>query len=288
MFGYLMPYKPEMKIKHYDLYKSVYCGLCKILGKQYGFLSRLTLSYDCTVLTILGLSLNREKVCAKKGRCVCNPLKKCVFCYGDDNGVFKIASAVSVIMTYYKLEDTIVDSKGIKRFGAKFLRKIFSHCHRKAAADFPKIEQLTLSMMNEQLIAEREQAGIDRAAQPSADMIAGVCMCLNNEPSLQPILKEFGYYVGRWIYLMDAADDLEKDKKHHNFNPFLQAEIPNQSINDYCNSVLNASASRAVSAFNLLDLRDDFAAVLENILNDGIAAMQKKCLYGEKDDNEGK
>lgn len=283
MFGYLMPYKPEMKIKHYDLYKSVYCGLCKVLGKQYGLLSRLTLSYDCTVLTVLGLSLNQEKVCAKKGRCVCNPLKKCVFCHGEENGVFKTASAVSVIMTYYKLEDTIADSKGIKRFGAKLLHGLFSRCHKKAAADFPKIEQLTVSMMNEQRIAEQERAGIDHAAQPSADMIAGICMCLNDEPSLQPILKEFGYYVGRWIYLMDAADDLEKDKKHHAFNPFLQAEISKQNINDYCNGVLNASAARAVAAFNLLDLRDDFAAVLENILHDGIAAVQKKCLYEEQD-----
>lgn len=283
MFGYLTPYKPEMKIKHYDLYKSVYCGLCKVLGKQYGLWARLTLSYDCTVLTILALAVNREKVCIQRKRCTCNPLKKCDFCCGTDNGAFHFAAGVSVIMTYYKLADTITDSKGLKSFGAKILKLFFSHCHKKAAADFPQIEVDTAKMMKAQQVAEQEKAGVDGAAVPTAELISKICVQLCNEISQQPVLKEFGYYVGRWIYLIDAADDLEKDRNKGHFNPFLHTNIQNENMADYCNAVLNNTAACAIAAYDLLDLRDDFSIVLENILYDGMAMVQKRCLYEKKE-----
>ncbi|MGN0537916.1 MAG: DUF5685 family protein [Acutalibacteraceae bacterium] len=287
MFGYLTPHKPEMKVKHYDLYKSVYCGLCKVLGKQYGFLARLTLSYDCTVLAVLSLAVNKETVCIQRGRCVCNPLKKCEFCCGTEDGSFRLAAGISVIMTYYKLEDTATDSKGIKSFAAKFLKLLFSRCHKKAAADFPQIESDTAQMMKDQQTVEHEQVGVDRSAVPTAELISKICVQLCNENSQKPILKEFGYYVGRWIYLIDAADDLEKDKKKGTFNPFLNTDIQGNSA-DYCNAVLNNTVARIIAAYDLLGLRGDFSAVLENILYEGIAAVQKRCLYPQKDTDEGK
>ncbi len=281
MFGYLMPHKPEMKIKHYDLYKSVYCGLCKVLGKKYGLWARLTLSYDCTVLAILALAVNEEKICIQRKRCTCNPLKKCDFCCGTDDGAFHFAAGVSVIMTYYKLADTITDSKGLKSFGAKILKLFFLHCHKRAAVHFPQVESATAQMMQNQQTAEQTKAGIDRAAAPTAALISEICIQLCHDSARQSILKEFGYYIGRWIYLMDAADDLEKDREKGNFNPFLNTDI--QNITDYCNAVLNNTAACAIAAYDLLDLRNDFSIVLENILYDGIAAVQKRCLYERKE-----
>lgn len=276
MFGYLTPHKPEMKIKHYELYKSAYCGLCKVLGKQYGLLARLTLSYDCTVLAILALAVNDEAANIRKGRCVCNPLKKCQFCYGTEDGAFRLAAGVSVIMTYYKWTDTIADSHGIKFFGARLLRGIFARSHKKAARDFPKLEHDTVQMMSDQQNAEKSECGIDRAADPTAKLLSKICVCLCSDTAQKPILQEFGYYIGRWIYLIDAADDREKDSKKHNFNPFLNVGLPPEQIPEYCNAVLNNTIARAASAYDLLGLRGDFSAVLENILYDGTAAVQKR------------
>ena len=109
VFGYIRPFKPELLVKEFDFYQSIYCSLCKHLGKNFGILSRLTLSYDCTFLAMLSLSLQKDCPGYQKGRCVVNPLKKCSFCKEGEES-FLFASAVSVIMSYYKLMDDLHDS----------------------------------------------------------------------------------------------------------------------------------------------------------------------------------
>ena len=73
MFGYVRPYKPELRFKEFDAYKAVYCSLCKEIGRRYGRVLRLTLSYDLTFLALLQLSLRDLPICLEKKRCVCNP-----------------------------------------------------------------------------------------------------------------------------------------------------------------------------------------------------------------------
>ena len=85
MFGYIRISKPELKVKEYEMYKAVYCSLCKYLGKEYGILSRLTLSYDFTFLALLNMSLKDGCENFHKGRCAFNPIKKCNYCENDKN-----------------------------------------------------------------------------------------------------------------------------------------------------------------------------------------------------------
>ena len=286
VFGYLRPDKPELKIREYEAYKSVYCGLCKYLGKNYGIASRLTLSYDCTVIALLIMSLRNENIKTVQKRCVVNPLKKCNFSLSDGES-YRFAGAVSVIMTYYKLEDGILDSKGFKRLAAKFLKLFFKRNHKRAAAAYPEIEAITKSMMSEQIEVEKSNdTGIDCSANPTAKAISSLCVLLAQNDDEKIILKEFGYYIGRWIYLIDAADDYFDDKKRNNFNPFVsrfrKAEnSPNLNIMEFCNETLNHTVSMAISAFNLLDLKM-YKPVLENIMNLGLASMQKQRLFIDK------
>lgn len=286
MFGYLKPYKPELKIREYEEYKSVYCGLCKYLGKYYGIVSRLTLSYDCTLIAMLIMSLRNESINYSNKRCVVNPLKKCNFCFSNGDS-YRFAGAVSVIMTYYKLEDTIYDSGFFKATAARFLKLIFKRSHKKAVVAYPEIEEITKNMMSEQLEIEKNENGsVDRSADATAKAISNLCLLFAKNDDEKIILKEFGYYIGRWIYLIDAADDYFDDKKKNSFNPFVNHfrdsdNVSNLEIMDYCNSTLNMTTSMAVSAFNLLDLTI-YKTVLENIMNLGLASAQKKCLFVDK------
>ena len=75
MFGYIRIAKPELKVKEYEMYKAVYCSLCRVLGKNYGIWSRFTLSYDFTFLALLNMSLTDVCDLTERKRCVCNPLK---------------------------------------------------------------------------------------------------------------------------------------------------------------------------------------------------------------------
>lgn len=278
MFGYLQPDREELRVREYELYKSVYCGLCRQLGKNYGIISRLTLSYDCTVLAMLSMSLKNEVSYITKGHCVCNPMKKCLYCRGDGDSL-KFAGAVSVIMTYYKLEDTAEDSKFFKKIPALILKKIFSYTHKRAAADYPQIEKIVKEMTENQRIAEAENSSIDRSADSTAKMISKLCLMLAQNETQKKVLEVFGYYLGRWIYLIDAADDIEKDIKSGNFNPFknrFENDIP--ALMDYCNDVLNMTASQIVSSYNLLEITE-YKEILDNIIFKGIVAKQKYFLF---------
>ena len=101
MFGYIRACKPELRMKEYELYKAVYCSLCKKLGKNYGIFARFTLSYDFTFLAMLQLGMNDANVCMEQKRCAFNPLKKCNYC--KDDTALKMPAAAAMIMLYYKL-----------------------------------------------------------------------------------------------------------------------------------------------------------------------------------------
>lgn len=291
MFGYLKPDISEMKVREYEAYKSAYCGLCKTIGKSYGIVSRLTLSYDCTMLAMLYASLKDEKLEYTRKRCTSNPLKKCNFCLSDGDS-FRFAGAVCVIMTYYKLEDIISDSGFFKRLAARAGKLFFAVSHRRAKKAYPQIEQAVKQLIHEQAEVEKlPSCGIDASAEPTARVLSHICVMMAQDEKEKAVLKYFGYYVGRWIYLIDAADDFEDDVKHKSFNPFANAIKSRHGISDeeakqYFNSVLNATAAEIVAAYNLLNIRQN-KPILDNIISLGLGAMQKRCIF-EKSKKGGK
>ena len=108
MFGYVRAYKPEMRVKEFEMYKAIYCSLCKKLGKNYGILSRFTLNYDFTFLCLLELALSEKNCELCQKRCTFNPFKKCNYCTDLSLG-FDLPAAAAMIMLYYKISDNICD-----------------------------------------------------------------------------------------------------------------------------------------------------------------------------------
>ena len=279
MFGYLQIHKDELKVKEYEAYKSVYCGLCKQLGRDYGFLTRLILSYDCTFYAILLMSLKRSCTGFSDGRCKFNPLKKCKFADCKDNAYSK-ASALSVISAYYKVVDDIDDSGFFKRIALKIAKPFFGRRQKKAARRFPEIEIIVSEMMKNQKAAENDElVTIDKAANPTAKMISDLAALEGGNDLQKRVLSEFGYQIGRWVYLIDAADDYEKDKKSSNFNPFIKADINDK---DYINSVLSQSLARAYDAYNLLDIID-FKPIIDNMMLYGFPNIQNAVLNNRQE-----
>ena len=279
MFGYLQIHKDELKVKEYEAYKSVYCGLCKQLGRDYGFLTRLILSYDCTFYAILLMSLKRSCTGFSDGRCKFNPLKKCKFADCKDNAYSK-ASALSVISAYYKVVDDIDDSGFFKRIALKIAKPFFGRRQKKAARRFHEIENIVSEMMKNQKAAENDElVTIDKAANPTAKMISDLAALEGGNDLQKRVLSEFGYQIGRWVYLIDAADDYEKDKKSGNFNPFIKADINDK---DYINSVLSQSLARAYDAYNLLDIID-FKPIIDNMMLYGFPNKQNAVLNNRQE-----
>lgn len=279
MFGYLQIQKSELLVREYEAYKAVYCGLCKQMGKDYSFLSRLSLSYDCTFYAMLLLSLSRGCTGFDKGRCRFNPLKKCRYAHSQNDSLSK-AAAFSVISGYYKIIDDIQDSKFFKRIICRIVKPFFSRWHKKAAANYPQIDEAVVDMMRMQNEAEQNSAGIDEAAHPTAHLLSTVLAPEGKDDAERRVLAEFAYHIGRWIYLIDAADDYEDDLKNGCFNPFAAKQT--EDIKGEMTAVLNQCLARAYDAYSLLELKD-FKGILNNMMLYGFPAKQNAVIFGQQE-----
>ena len=94
------------------------------------------------------------------------------------------------------------------------------------------------------------------------------------------ILEELLYHLGRWIYLMDAWDDLEDDRRHKRYNP-LDARFQGRAREEkeYLNLTAVHSARLAGSAANLMEL-GNWMPIVENILYLGLPTVQNAVLDG--------
>lgn len=275
MFGYLQIQKSELLVRESEAYKAVYCGLCRQMGKDYSVFTIFTLSYDCTFYAMLLMSLNRSCKGFKNGRCTCNPLKKCKFAT-DSGDAYRKAAAFSMISVYYKIIDDIQDSGFFKKLLCRIIKPFFSHQRKKAADKYPDMDKAVSDMMKMQYDAEHsEKPSVDMSAHPTALMLAAVLSAEAHDEIQKRVLYEFGYHIGRWIYLVDAADDIEKDIKSNGFNPFVNKKTGEVKSSDFIKAVLNQSLARAYDAYNLLNFTD-FKGILDNMMLLGFPASQNR------------
>jgi len=103
MFGYILPEKPELKIKEYEIFRAYYCGVCKSIGDRFGQITRISLNYDSAFLALLLDSISRENVKIRKEKCFIHPLKKLFV--ARDSEVIDYASDINIILAYHNLKD---------------------------------------------------------------------------------------------------------------------------------------------------------------------------------------
>lgn len=272
----------------YGQYKAIYCQLCRVLGDEYGVLARFALSYDCAFYAMLALSVTGSRVEEQKRRCVCNPLKACTY-LPSPGEAYKKAAALCVLLTYHKLRDDCEDEGFFASLGSRLLLPVVSPKASRAAGQYPGMAGIVEKAMESQRQAEEEGAGVDRCAEPTANLLRELFGELAGCDSKQrPALESFGYFLGRWVYLMDAADDLAEDMRSGSFNPFIKRlglegkkELTHEerrAADEACNEALNATAARLVLAANLIEL-GQFGPIIENVAQKGLAEVQREILF---------
>ena len=287
MFGYVQLHKPEIKMGEYEQYRGVYCTLCRRLGKRYGLPARMTLSYDMTFLALLYMALEENDPAFCDGRCSFNPTKKCARCQntvGTD-----LAADIGILLTYYKLQDTLTDEGVWKRLGARCLLPFAEGAHRRAAKRRPEADGWTAAMMEAQQTVERDNIpSVDRAAEPFAHLLGQLAQSLSADERQQTVLQRLGYCLGRWIYLLDAAEDLPEDVAAGRYNPYaanhgLTSADPDavKAVRECAAPTLNACLAECIAAYNLLDIRR-FDGIIRNILEQGMPRAQRRVLCGEE------
>ncbi len=268
MFGYVTVYKPELKIKDFEKYKGYYCGLCRSLKSEYGISGQLTLTYDMTFAIILLTSLYESETKCSNHRCVVHPIYKKMML---QNEISEYAAAMNVILAYYHLEDDWKDEKSVKGYmGSALLRKKV----RGIEEQYPR--QCSIIKGKLQQLQEYEKNNIE-----DIDIVAGCFgeimseLFVYQEDCWEQTLRQIGFYLGKFIYIMDAYDDIEKDRKNQSYNPLCtlyEEHLKCGTIDVFrsrCFEILQMMMAETSAEFEKLPCLLDID-ILRNILYDGV------------------
>ena len=283
MFGYIKIYKPELKVKHYEAYRGIYCSLCKTLKNEYGLFATLTLNYDFTLLALTRLAFAKECCGFKDSRCAFNPLKKCQQCV-NDNEQLSYSAAAAMIMCYHKVNDDIADSAFFKKLLMRAVKPYFALKRKKAINKYPTLDEIISRAMAEQAeVEKRGNAGIDASAHPSAKAM-GEILSFGFDGETKEKLNRFGYLAGRWVYLMDALDDMEADRKTHSYNVFNNINNEKEAKEKAVGVINLTAAQLAHEAEKMEPAR--FGEILDNIVIDGTFSSMQSVLNKEKEEKK--
>lgn len=277
MFGYIKPVPAELKVKEYELYRSVYCGLCAALGRNTSCVSRLTLSYDFVFLAIVRMSIAKESGKIEKRRCAAHPSKRRAVLTGAAQ--LDYCARVSGILTYYKLLDDIADERGMKRFASRLLLPAAKHMKKRALRGagtngLPEREiSAELAALSE--IERSSTLSPDAAAEPFGRLMAAVCSHgFAPESTESRIAAEIGRHIGRFVYIADAADDLEADLKSGAYNPFRSdSSVPDtipRETSEFAQNVRDSLTMELVGIERAVELIDFTVPEYENIIKNTI------------------
>lgn len=229
MFGYIRAYRPYLRVCELDLYKGVYCGLCKTISSRCGYAATFTLSYDFVFLTLMKLGIDGAELKCEKKRCPMHPIKKtpCVSCRRTDNSAFEYSSDAAAILTYNKLLDDLHDKGIAKKLAAAALLPFYRKPYRRASERYPYLAETVEKAMKLQSRLEKEKcSSIDIASEPTAIMMKAIFRELSRcDPDMRDALGAFGYMLGRYVYLCDALDDLREDFRTKNYNPLITDKL---------------------------------------------------------------
>ena len=278
MFGYVLPLKAELKVREWYDYRAYYCGLCKELAREYGFLSRFLLNYDLVLLALLadGLAGTQGQACAE--RCIADPLAKKPVC-GATPGLALAADAL-VLTAYYKLVDDVADERFLRRLPSLLLRPFVGRMRRKAAARRPQLDEaLCVQTKAQRALEARRCTGADEAADPTAQMTAALFAAAAIPGQSEKALRRMGLFLGRILYCLDAAEDYEKDEKNGAYNVFLLQGLSKAQAAGEAARLCRMSAGEAALCYNLLEFKTN-RALLDNILFLGVP--QSIGLSGQK------
>ena len=261
MFGYVVVNKAEMKFKEFDMYHSYYCGLCHALKDRYGTAGQLTLSYDMTFILMLLTSLYEPEVTYGTGKCIAHPFEK----HEIRRNLFSDYIAdMNVVLSYYKCMDDWEDEKKLHKLLFGKLLDGKSAANREFYQD--KVRQINM-LMHE--ISQKEQDNCQ-----DVDVMAGLFGRLMaqitavREDEWTDNLRNLGYYLGEFIYLLDAYEDIEEDIKKNRYNP-LKSRFGQPEFEEDCRTILTMMMADCCREFEQLPLLDH-VDILRNILYSGV------------------
>lgn len=261
MFGYVTVKKEELKIKDFQKYQAYYCGLCQELKERSGILSQLTLTYDMTFLTLLLSGLYESPTTDEKHFCPMHPVKR-HWCLKNDVSAY--AADMNVLLCYYNLLD---DWRDEGRRSSYLAAKALRGQSRRLMEAYPRQARAVKRYLGRLHECEKQNLqSIDLAAGYTGEFLGEIFVW--KQDCWTDTLRCMGFYLGKFIYLMDAYEDAEKDKKSGCYNPLVPL-MAERDFEEKAAKILTMMAAECCRAFERLPIVDN-VEILRNILYAGI------------------
>lgn len=266
MFGYVKPWTAELKVREYEFYRALYCGLCRAMKEETGWLSSFTLTYDMVFLAMARMLYGDSTAKTVRRRCAAHPLLPHKEILPTEP--IREAARLSAVLVYLKNKDDQKDERGLRRLRAYLLSPAFSSFHRRAKRRMLS-ERIEVLLRELSEIEAKRLPSVDAPAEKSAELLGTVFAFGVEEDT--PLYK-LGFLLGRIVYKTDAIDDYDEDVKRDRYNPY-RAMYGDTGFTE-------ASRKNAAAA-----IRHDLCELEKVILslpfgdNEEIEALMKNILY---------
>ncbi len=272
MFGYVRINKMDLTFREYEHYKAYYCGLCKYLKRNHTELSRLTINYDITFLIVLLSSIYQPSAQVFHEKCIVDPVKKKKHII---NEITEYAASMNILLAYYKLEDDVNDEGDIK---SRLVRRAYRKSFKTAYDKYPQKADFIKACLGELRSLEEDQStSIDQTSNCFARLLEEIFDYKDDE--YRDRLRKVGFNIGKYIYIMDAYEDLDQDLEKGRYNPFSSYKDDREGLKVKVDKLIGMTLARLEEAILNLDIKVN-KSIIDNIIYSGVYLRYKGLING--------
>jgi hypothetical protein len=272
MFGYVRINKMDLTFREYEHYKAYYCGLCKYLKRNHTELSRMTINYDITFLIVLLSSIYQPSAQVFHEKCIVDPVKKKKHII---NEITEYAASMNILLAYYKLEDDVNDEGDIK---SKLVRRAYRKSFKTAYDKYPQKADFIKACLGELRSLEEDQStSIDQTSNCFARLLEEIFDYKDDE--YRDRLRKVGFNIGKYIYIMDAYEDLDQDLEKGRYNPFSSYKDDREGLKVKVDKLIGMTLARLEEAILNLDIKVN-KSIIDNIIYSGVYLRYKGLING--------
>lgn len=272
MFGYVRINKMDLTFREYEHYKAYYCGLCKYLKRNHTELSRMTINYDITFLIVLLSSIYQPSAQVFHEKCIVDPVKKKKHII---NEITEYAASMNILLAYYKLEDDVNDEGDIK---SRLVRRAYRKSFKTAYDKYPQKADFIKACLGELRSLEEDQStSIDQTSNCFARLLEEIFDYKDDE--YRDRLRKVGFNIGKYIYIMDAYEDLDQDLEKGRYNPFSSYKDDREGLKVRVDKLIGMTLTRLEEAILDLDIKVN-KSIIDNIVYSGVYLRYKGLING--------
>ena len=272
MFGYVRINKMDLTFREYEHYKAYYCGLCKYLKRNHTELSRMTINYDITFLIVLLSSIYQPSAQVFHEKCIVDPVKKKKHII---NEITEYAASMNILLAYYKLEDDVNDEGDIK---SRLVRRAYRKSFKTAYDKYPQKADFIKACLGELRSLEEDQStSIDQTSNCFARLLEEIFDYKDDE--YRDRLRKIGFNIGKYIYIMDAYEDLDQDLEKGRYNPFSSYKDDREGLKVRVDKLIGMTLARLEEAILNLDIKVN-KSIIDNIIYSGVYLRYKGLING--------